>query len=41
MVLRNEEFVAVLLGECGWLSVILLFEDAGKEVVLELYNEVL
>ena len=40
-IFRNIELVAVLRSECGWLGVILIVENAGKEVILELHNEVL
>ena len=35
------KLVVVLSGECWWFGVILLVEDASKEVVLELDSEVL
>ena len=41
VILGNVEFVAVVICECGWVRVILLVEDAGKEVVFEFWNEVL
>ena len=40
-VVANEERVAVLRSECGWLCIILFVEDAGKKVILELRDKVL